>query len=347
MAHRRFRSIQPIQPILLAAAALAACAPGDEAARNDALPAVTDSATPPPALGALITGFETPESVRYDPQQDVYFVANINGGPAAKDDNGYITRVHADSLGFPMMRWISAGRNNVSLHAPKGMALVGDTLWVADIDQMRAFNRRTGDPLGSVDLAPAGALFLNDVAVGGDGALYVTDSGLRFGEGGAITSPGPFRIFRLQNRAATVAVQGDTLARPNGIAWDTDGRRFVLGPLASPTISTWAPGDAAPTPVATGPGNYDGIEAIGGGRVLITSWADSSLYEMDARGRLRRLVAGLDSPADIGWDPVRRRVAVPLFAENRVVFYDLDPAAALAADSLSPPPDSAAAGAGP
>ncbi len=317
--------------VTLSTFALAACAPGEEAARNDALPAVPDSLTPPPALGAAIAGFDTPESVRYDATQDVYFVTNINGGPGAKDGNGFITRVHADSLGFPMMRWIASGRNNVVLDAPKGMALVGDTLWVADIDQVRAFHRRTGAPLGGVDLAPEGAVFLNDIAVGGDGALYVTDTGIRIGVGGETTAPGPFRIFRLQNRAATVAVQGDTLGRPNGIAWDEGARRFVLAPMGSPTISTWAPGAVAPTPFAAGPGAYDGVEVIGDGRVLLTSWADSSLYEMDARGALRRLVARLDSPADIGWDPRRRRVAVPLFAENRVVFYDLDPAAASAA----------------
>lgn len=56
--------------------------------------------------------------------------------------------------------------------------IVGDTLWVADIDAMRAFNKRTGAVIATVDLRPRGAVFLNDVAAGPDGALYITDTGL-------------------------------------------------------------------------------------------------------------------------------------------------------------------------
>ena len=63
----------------------------------------------------------------------------------------------------------------MTLNAPKGMALRGDTLFVADIDILRMFNRRTGAPLGGVDVAERGATFLNDVAVGPDGSLYITD----------------------------------------------------------------------------------------------------------------------------------------------------------------------------
>src|SRR2546426_519541 len=46
----------------------------------------------PPATGAsqvlTVPGFKTPESVKYDPDLDLYFVTNINGNPSAKDNNG-------------------------------------------------------------------------------------------------------------------------------------------------------------------------------------------------------------------------------------------------------------------
>src|SRR5215213_6618035 len=47
------------------------------------------------AHAATITGFKTPESVRYDADLDTYFVSNINGNPSQKDGNGFISRIDA------------------------------------------------------------------------------------------------------------------------------------------------------------------------------------------------------------------------------------------------------------
>ena len=42
-------------------------------------------------------GFAGPESVRYDPDQDVWFVANFNGAGGERDANGFISRVSAET----------------------------------------------------------------------------------------------------------------------------------------------------------------------------------------------------------------------------------------------------------
>ena len=121
---------------------------------------------------------KVPESVRYDAELDVFYVSNINGNPSQKDNNGFIAKVRADSTGVVTML-AEGGKNGVTLNAPKGIAIKGDTLYVADIDAVRMFNRRTGAPLGSVDLRAQKATFLNDVAVGSDG-VYITDTGIVF-----------------------------------------------------------------------------------------------------------------------------------------------------------------------
>src|SRR5881396_4090128 len=174
-------------------------------------------ARPAPAPGGtrvgVVVGFSTPESVLHDSTQDIYFVSNVNGSPTAKDNNGFVSRVKPDGA-VENLKFIEGGRSGITLNAPKGLALAGDTLWVADIDAVRAFNAKTGALVDSVSLSKLGAVFLNDVVVVPTGALYVTDTGIRFDDVGNVLHPGPDRVFRIgSDRAVTVAVRGDTLGR--------------------------------------------------------------------------------------------------------------------------------------
>jgi sugar lactone lactonase YvrE len=302
----------------LALALLAAIAQGPAA-----VPAPGSADSSRAAKVAVVEGFDLPESARWDPAQDVIFVSSINGSGTAKDGNGYVSRIRPDGT-VEARRFIAGGARGVTLHAPKGMALVADTLWVADIDTLRAFHARTGAPLGAVDFTAHGALFLNDVAVGPDGSLYVTDSGFRAGADGRMQHAGPDRIFRIApDRRVTVAVEGEALGMPNGIAWDAEGRRLLVGPLAdSAAVLAWTPGDSATRVVARGPGGYDGIEPVGDGSFLISSLDARSIVRL--RGAtVETVIADLHSPADIGWDAKRRRVLVPTLDGNRVEIWDV------------------------
>lgn len=305
------------------AAALAACGRGDSAADTARSSGAGDSA------GARFTvqqtgetgDMKTPESVRYDPDQDVYFVSNIDGNPSQKDRKGAIVKVRADSTSVTMP-FVESGKNGATLNAPKGMTIQGDTLWVADIDAVRGFNRRTGAPVATIDLGSRKATFLNDIAVGGDGALYVTDTGISFGADGQMTHPGVDRIFRIAGRTVTEAATGDSLHGPNGITWDASNNRFLIAPFSGNVVLAWTPGSAAPTNLATGPGQYDGIEVLEDGTVLVSSWADSAVHVL-RNGQLATLATGTNSPADIGVDSKRNVLAVPLFSENKVVYFGL------------------------
>ncbi len=201
---------------------LAAACGGDKTkASAPAKGPVVDSTAP--GRTAAVSGFKTPESVRYDSANDVFYVSNINGSPFAKDNNGFISRMKPDGK-IDSLQLIAGGRDGVTLNAPKGLALIGDTLWVADIDAVRAFNVRTGAVVANVDLSSFHAAFLNDVCVGGDGAIYVTDSGVEPKGEGMSHIAGADRIFRIDAaHHATIALASDSLHWPNGITWDAFG----------------------------------------------------------------------------------------------------------------------------
>jgi hypothetical protein len=294
-----------------------AAADGAGAAPGDSAPAAAE----PKKVGEIKVN--AAEAVRYDPELDVWYVASFGPGevsPLGKDNNGTIGRYKGD--GAPdSVRFIAGGRGGAVLNAPKGMAIVGDTLWVADIDAVRGFNRRTGAPVATINVR--GARFLNDVAVGPDGALYLTDSGLGIDPKTGMGHPGPDRIYRIgADRKAAVALQDSSLAAPNGIAWDSAGRSFVVVPFFGQQLVRWAPGDSALQPLATGKGQHDGVEPIGNGRFLVTSWVDSSLNVVED-GRVTRVATGVPSPADLGWDAKRRRAAVPLLMAGRVELWEV------------------------
>ena len=265
-----------------------------------------------PTKVATVAGFQTPESVKWDSTLDVYFVSNINGVPNAKDKNGYISVVLPTGA-------IRDSAFIKGLNAPKGMTLVHDTLWVADIDAVRGFEATTGAPVATIQVP--GAVFLNDIAAAPDGSLYITDTAIRFGAKGA-EHVGTDQIFRITpDRKVSVAVKSDSLGRPNGITWNPVNQHFIIVPFGASRLLAWKPGETV-TKLEPGAGQFDGIEIIRDGSVLVSSWADSSVYRY-SQGQGTSLIKGVPSPADIGYDAKRNRVLIPIFTGNRVEIWQI------------------------
>lgn len=269
---------------------------------------------------AHLPGFDTPESVLHDAEQDVYFVSNIGGKPAAKDGNGFISRVTPDGR-VENSKFIGGG-----LHAPKGMAIVGPLLWVSDIDRVLAFDRRTGKPVHAV--AVPGSKFLNDVAAAPDGAVYVSDSGITFDADGAMRHAGPDRIVRIDaDGNAKVVLENEVpkdggLGGPNGLMWDAPRNRLLIAQMHGKHVLGWTPGRGAPAPVVAGVGRFDGLARAGNGELLVSSGVDSTIYAM-RDDMLVPLVARPPAPADIAVDAKRDRLLVPSLQGDWVEIWQL------------------------
>jgi len=293
--------------IVITAGILSACSssgPGGTANTTPGAPA--DSAR----LVASPAGFTGPEAVRYDPGQDIYFVTNWGRGDAgAKDNNGFISRMRPDGA-IDSLRFIAGGRGGATLHSPRGMTVVGDTLWVADADAVRGFNRRTGAPLATIDFSKFQLGFLNDITASPD-ALYVTDTGTN-------------HIYRIARGVITVALHDSVLGRPNGITWDGRNSRLVVVPYGGDSvIRSWTAGSGTLTEIGRSAGaKFDGVEILPGGRVLVASQRDSSIH-LFAGGRGRPIIKTGGAPADIAVDTKRNRVAIPFIARNLVEIWQL------------------------
>ena len=303
LTHRRTVELVSCCALVTGLALAAGCSKKEKAQEQAATAA-------PVSLTFADTTFQTPESVLYLSGADVYLVSNNNGSATAKDNNGFISRVAPDGRVLDG-HWIAAGVNGVVLDGPKGSTIKGDTLFVTDIDVVRLFNLTTGAPLGSWPVA--GATFLNDMATGPDGTVYVTDSGLTPDFGGSGTDA----LYRFDSAGQAIAVVKDpSLGHPNGIFVAVDG--VIVVTFGSGEVYRIDPATGARTDLPKPPkGQLDGVQLLPGGGLLVSSWEGQSVYKL-ADGVYTTVVDSVASPADIGFDTKRGLVLIPIFTENKI-----------------------------
>jgi sugar lactone lactonase YvrE len=352
---------------LLGALALAACAtrsgtcpeaptaPGSAAAPANVIvdpkPNAAAGAAPAPGLVTVASpsaveppvvlkdvGFKTPESVLYDPEQDVYFVSNINGKPVEADGNGFISKVSPEGKVLEL-KWIDGTKKGSTLDAPKGLAVFGDTLYVADLNVIRLFDRKTGASKGKI--AAVGSTFLNDVAAAPDGTIYVSDSGLKAGKEG-LDPTGTDAVYKIgKSRRADKLIASKELSGPNGLLADDKG----VWAVTFGTDALYRVGlDGKKEPNQKLPvGSLDGIVKLPDGSLLVSSWASSSVLRGTVGGPFETVIKDVKSPADIGYDTKRNVVLIPLFTLDSVQLQKLPGPAPVAA--AGPAPVAPAAGA--
>lgn len=306
----------PVVPLLalVLAASLAACRAGDHRGTTD-----TTAAAPLPARAALALGFRRPVAAAYDSSGDRFFVANLG------DDStgGFISRVRPDGT-IDSLHFIAGGRHGVTLHAPRGLALVGDTLWVADVDAVRGFDARTGAPAATIDLAAQHPVALSGLAAAPDHSLYVTDRAIRDAGGAPSHPPGTDRVFRIApDHHVSVALATDDLERPSAIAWDARARRFIIVAFGGSSIFSWRPTDAAPTLIGHGASRLDGVALLPDDRLVVAAWKDSSLTIRHANQET--VIEGFPTPSGIAVDTRRMHIAVPLVSRDRVDIWAVPP----------------------
>lgn len=265
-----------------------------------------------PRLAATTTGLTRPESVRFDPATNTWFTSNV--GEMSTPGDGFISQLDAD--GKVLSLHFADG-----LDDPRGIDVHDGTLYVADNTGLVAI--RIDTPAEREHIPLAHALFPNDVAVDHvSGDVYVSDS---FGNA----------IYEVVGRTAQELVRDAALETPNGL--HVAGRTLYvasIGPDPDPeTFQPREPGRVFTleldtlrlTPLTPRFASLDGIEPDGND--LLVSDTFRGLFRVRQDGTSELVLdctqLQIQGCADIGFDPARRRVAIPELFASRVLFFEL------------------------
>jgi hypothetical protein len=286
-----------------------------------------------PTIVVRDAGLQMPKSVLWDAGQDVYLVSNINGESAIPNRNGFLSKIGPDGKVIAL-KFVDGSKKGSELNAPKGMAIIGDILYVADISVVRKFDRKTGKAKGEIKIP--NAIFLNDLSASPDGkTLYVSDSAVTF-KAGNFAGTGNDAIYTINVKKGSVAVliSDEALHWPSGLLADEDGV-WVVALGANHLFHVDQQGGTGPA-TRLPKGGLDGIVKLGDGSFLVSSWEASAIYRGFPRGEFKEVISGIPSPADIGLDSKRNTLLIPIFQKSAVQFVPLPPLTPPAV--ASPPP---------
>ena len=257
------------------------------------------------------TGLEQPESALFDAANNRIIVSNIFGNPGDADGNGYLSVLSIDGKTVTQ-HWTDG------MDAPKGMAISGGKLYVADITKVRVVDLASGKLVASITVP--NAVFLNDMTSDQSGKVYVTDMLAD-------------AIYRIDGDRPELFIKDAALASPNVVF--ADGDRLIVaswGKGIKPDFSTAEPGgllsvDLASKVVSPLPGaqkfaDLDGVIAIGD-TVYATAYMTGTLYRYHAGGAPDVVAHFKPGSADIGTDG-KSILYVPLMNEGEVAALKLD-----------------------
>lgn len=247
------------------------------------------------------TLLRTPESVLIDRSRNILYVSNINSGPWEKDGNGFISKMDK-SGNILQLKWIEG------FSAPKGMGISGNSLFIADIDELVEANIETGEIVHRIafDDNPQ----LNDITVDADGVVYVSGSESQ-------------KIYAVKNGKVEVFIEGGAGERLNGLYWEKD--RMLLITSASSQFKEINLNTKEVKVISENIGQGDAIVSVGDGSYITTSWAGAIFY-IGKDGKPNQLLNTEEigeNTADADFSVEDQILYVPTFFKNQVKAYHL------------------------
>jgi sugar lactone lactonase YvrE len=258
-------------------------------------------------------GFRFAESISYDEERDLYVAVSAGIAQDVIPNDGYVSLINPDGT-VHTLKWIGVNRNGLTLNHPLGSDIVNGLLYVADINVIRWFDMRAGEPRGSITVADAQRF--NDIEVATDGTIYATQTGTE--------DSASWRVYRITPQGtASVFVAGPPLERPNGVAFDPHGNIVVVN-IGTNAVLTYSPdGRLLSTEHAVDAGN-DGLVILEDGTKYVSSVRQGTVSRIRP-GQAAEVVAfGIPSAASMAYDSTRNRLLIPMNDWNAITLVDLD-----------------------
>lgn len=300
-------------PLLAAALALAVAATACGGSEDP--PAGTGEATAPPMEVLFrVSSLSAPESVAWDSARRRWLVTGT-AGASEGDGSGYVSAISrgGDTV---VRRAHGVSGAGPRLDGPRGIAVAGDRAYVADLRRVVALDLAGDSLLWSRELDGRGPL--DDVAVGPEGGIYVSDP----------DADAVWRVERDGSGARRLGAAG-SLRGPSGLLVDRGGggAGHLLVAGREGALLALAP-DSSVTLLAGWPAfrRLDGLQAAPDGGLLVSDLRTGRLHHLRRRGEGVwqagvPWLTGLDEPADF---LVRGSVlALPERGADRVTFYRL------------------------
>lgn len=258
-----------------------------------------------------VTGLKTPESAIQAKDGKIY-VSEING--FGVDGDGQVSIVQQ-------------GKATVfatGLDDPKGLAIIGDFLYVADKTKIVKISLADGSNKSTFVEGKAFASppqFLNDLESDADGNLYVSDSGdiLGSGKGGIIykvTQGG--QVTKLIDGA-----QNANILAPNGLLIDQSSKKILEVDFTSGVLYQLEGENGELKEIAKGFGGGDGI-VQNKDKLYVSDWKSGKVFAVDAQGAVTLLKSGYQSAADIALTTDGKVIMVPDMKAGVLDFIKLE-----------------------
>jgi len=245
------------------------------------------------------TIFKVPESVIYSANENMLFVANINGKPGDRDENGFISQIEPDGR-IVRLEWATG------LHAPKGMSIFDGKLYVTDIYRIAEIDIKNREIIQFFEADDA--QFLNDVIADNEGNLYITDM-----------TKGS--VYKITDGKIKKWIADGTFESPNGINFYNG--MIYLG--CKGKIVRIDPSSKQTKTVANFDGGVDGLEIDRNGDFIFSDWS-GKVQKMKPGGKPELLFNTTENKinaADIHLIKEQNILLVPTFFDNRVMAYKL------------------------
>lgn len=268
----------------------------------------------PNIVKEITDGVLHPESVVYSQKHTAYFVSNIaSGNPTESKAVGYIAKYARDGK-LIKAKWVTG------LHAPKGIVVVGDFLYVSDVTRVQKISISKAKIVKTFTVKDS--KFLNDLVVDDAGNIYVSDMWSDI-------------IYRIQKDKLDVWVKDPKIAGANGLF--TDGKEHILAVRWGTEIDrqTWKAkniGDMAIIPLKDPKniqvntdiqGHLDGIAVDGNGMLWISDWLNGDIYSMEKNGKIRKMFNLGAGAADVTIIKELNVLIVPQMNQNKIIFIQL------------------------